>query len=205
MNRYAWTCAAALSGLSTAAMAEPLPKVRVETDLGSFVVQVETRRAPLTGTDFLRNVDNRKFDGGWFYRVVNPANDPGTPKLSVLQGGVAVLDNTVFPPLAHETTKETGLRHVVGTLSVAREAVGSGRTAQFFITMAASPTLDYGGSQRADGQGFAAFARVIHGMDVVRRIWSSPLDPERTGMGAKGQMLRPPIAIIRMRRMIEIN
>lgn len=185
---------------SVPATARRLPQVLVETDLGSFIVRVETKRAPLTGADFLRNVDERRFDGGRFYRVMRPDNDPDTPKLSLVQGGVAILDNTLFPPLAHETTKQTGVRHLNGTLSVAREVIGTGRTAQFFITIGAQPSLDYGGPKRADGQGFAAFARVVRGMDVVRRIWLSPTDPNRIGMGSKDQMLVRPVIIISMRR-----
>lgn len=180
-----------------------LPRVVVKTDQGSFTVEVETIRAPATAADFLRNVDDRRYDGGSFYRVVRPDNDPNVPPLSVVQGGTPNPDNTKFPPLRHESTRETGLSHTNGVLSVAREAIGTGRTAQFFICVGDNRSLDYGGSKAADGQGFAAFARVVRGMAVVRRILAMHTDPHWTGTivkGRAGQMLAPPVAILSVRR-----
>lgn len=185
------------------AAAKRLPRAIVATSAGSFTVELETVRAPATAADFLRNVDDSRYDGGSFYRVVRPDNDPKMPTLSVVQGGTPDPDNTKFPPLRHESTRETGLSHTNGVLSVAREAIGTGRTAQFFICVGDNRSLDYGGSKIADGQGFAAFGRVVRGMDVVRRILRMHTDPEWTGAvvkGGKGQMLAPPVAILSVRR-----
>ncbi|MGZ5499056.1 MAG: peptidylprolyl isomerase, partial [Candidatus Aminicenantales bacterium] len=96
-----------------------------------------------------------------------------------------------FPPIAHETTARTGLRHVDGAISMARDKPGTAASS-FFICINAQPELDFGGRRNPDGQGFAAFGRVLQGMDVVRVLQALP---------ARGQQLTPPVKIISVRRM----
>ena len=139
------------------------------TDLGEITIEVFEDRAPVSAGSFLAHVDTGSYDGAAFYRVVRPDNDNGEPVISVIQGGLLEADNTL-PPVAHETTSETGVLHEDGVISLARAEPGTGSGAAFFICVGAQPALDFGGSRNADGQGFAAFGKVIGGMDVVHNI-----------------------------------
>ena len=95
-------------------------------------------------------------------------------KIEVIQGGLYEDDEIVkHPPIRHETTKETGLKHLDGTLSMARMEPGTAST-EFFICIGDQPELDFGGRRNPDGQGFAAFGKVVEGMDVVRKIQQLP-------------------------------
>ncbi len=177
---------------STTAGAEA-PRVRLETDLGAIVLEVDPDRAPITAANFLRYVDEGRFDGASFYRVVTPDNQPDNPvKIEVVQGGLGFADDHPLrlPPIPHETTADTGLAHRDGTVSMARLEPGTA-SGEFFICLGDQPELDYGGRRNPDGQGFAAFGRVIEGMEVVRRIQRSP---------AEEQMLVEPVAIRRAGR-----
>jgi peptidyl-prolyl cis-trans isomerase A (cyclophilin A) len=152
----------------------PLPagaaKIVIRTTAGNIVVVADTARAPRSAGDFLQYVDRRLFDGGEFYRSVRPENDLNPVKIAVIQGGV-VQPAQQLPPIAHETTQQTGLRHRNGTLSLARATPGTGSGGSFFICIGDQPELDYGGRRNPDGLGFAAFGQVVAGMDVVRSIW----------------------------------
>lgn len=168
--------AASLSPLSPAASSAEPPKavrVRVETALGAFVLELDAERAPITVANFLRYVDARLLDGGSVYRIVSESNQPATVKhrIEVVQWGMHHADDkpTPFPPIAHETTQKTGLRHRDGTISMARTQPGSA-SSEFFICIGDQPALDFGGQRNPDGQGFAAFGRVVEGMDVVRAL-----------------------------------
>ncbi|HEY7516095.1 MAG TPA: peptidylprolyl isomerase [Vicinamibacteria bacterium] len=144
-------------------------------------------RAPKTAANFLRYVDDGRYDGGRFHRTVRLDNQPGKNVLiEVVQAGVnPTLARKDYPPIALERTKDTGLRHLDGTVSMARDGPDSA-TSDFFICIGDQPELDFGGRRNPDGQGFAAFGRVVSGMDVVRRIQRSPAD---------GQSLTPPVPI----------
>ena len=146
------------------------PRVRIATELGAFTVEVYPDRAPLTADDFLAYVDHGYLDGSSVYRIVSMANQPDTvpAKIEVIQFG---LKDARLPPVPHEPTTQTGLRHKDGTLSLARLAPGTGSSA-FFICIGDQPELDFGGKRNPDGQGFAAFGQVVEGMDVVRRIFA---------------------------------
>jgi peptidyl-prolyl cis-trans isomerase A (cyclophilin A) len=174
--------------------AAPAAAVRVvlETDLGEIEIAVDAARAPATAANFLRYVDAGRYDGGRFHRTVLPDNQPGQAvKIEVVQAGVApAFEGKDFPPVPLERTSATGLRHLDGTVSMARTAPDTA-TGDFFVCIGDQPALDFGGHRNPDGQGFAAFGRVVRGMDVVRRIQRSP---------ARGQTLDPPIAIRRARR-----
>lgn len=171
--------------------------VVVETAIGTIDLALECGRAPISSGDFLKYVDRRLFDGGAFYRTVRPDDDPGPVKIDVIQGGVTD-EKKRLPPVIHEPTSRTGLRHRDGTVSLARRSPGTGSAAAFFICVGDQPELDFGGKRNPDGQGFAAFGRVVRGMDVVRTIWKL-----KTGgpLGSSlAQTIAHPVPILRVRR-----
>jgi peptidyl-prolyl cis-trans isomerase A (cyclophilin A) len=168
-------------------------RVLVQTELGDIVLEVDTQRAPRTAANFLRYVDAGQYNGGTFHRTVKMDNQPDSlVKIEVIQAGVSA-DRTKdgFPPIAIERTSETGLRHVDGAISMARGQPDSA-TSGWFICINDQPSLDFGGARNPDGQGFAAFGRVVQGMDVVRKIQRAP--------NTDAQRLTPPIAIVKAAR-----
>lgn len=197
MERRFFLALAAL-GLGARAFAAPAGDaavlVRVETELGSFDISVDPRKAPVTVANFLAHVDGRHLDAGSVYRLVSLANQaPETPaKIEVVQWGrnQAADRPAPFPPIAHETTRDTGLRHLDGTVSMARAAPGSA-SGEFFICIGDQPELDFGGRRNPDGQGFAAFGQVVQGMSVVRALH---------GRAGPKQFLDRPLAIRTVRR-----
>ena len=145
--------------------------VKIETELGNIVVELYPGKAPVTVSNFLRLVDDQVYAGATFYRVVRMDNQPNNDvKIEVIQGGLKddeLVDQ--FKPIIHETTEITGVKHLDGTISMARMEPGTAST-EFFICVGDQPELDFGGKRNPDGQGFAAFGRVLEGMDVVRKI-----------------------------------
>ena len=175
----------------------PLPKtdfvpVAIDTSLGRIVVALDKTHAPITTANFLHYVDTHRLDGETFYRAM-PSSDGG-----LIQAGVRSDVRKLFPPIADEPSSKTGLHNVAGTISMARGVPGSGR-ADFFILLSDMPSLD-AASTSADPDGFAAFGHVIEGMDVVRKILASPVSATRGEGVMKGQMLDPPIRIIKAAR-----
>jgi peptidyl-prolyl cis-trans isomerase A (cyclophilin A) len=170
------------------------PRVALATRLGTIEIEVYPDRAPLSACDFLAYVADGLYESATFYRVVRLDNDRGTPKIEVVQGGL-LDDRRARAPIPHETTQQTGLTHRDGTVSLARAAVGTGSAAAFFIVIGDQPSLDYGGTRNADKQGFAAFGRVVRGMDVVRRIHRMPADAATDEPYLAGQLLSEPVAI----------
>jgi peptidyl-prolyl cis-trans isomerase A (cyclophilin A) len=167
-------------------------RVVLETTQGKIVVDIDTVHAPISGKNFLRYVDGKFYDHGQFFRAVRPDNQPTDP---VRIGVVQILadagrDRDQFAPIPLERTTVTGLHHLDGTLSMARNVPNSARSS-FFICIGDQPALDFGGARNADGQGFAAFGHVVAGMDIVRAIWKGPAD---------GQRLTPGIVIVRANR-----
>jgi peptidyl-prolyl cis-trans isomerase A (cyclophilin A) len=181
----------------------PVPdtaKVRLETDAGVIVLRLDGRHAPITTANFLAYVDQHRFDGITFYRA---SRTPHTPGQGFIQGGIRRNPMLGLPPIAHEPTSRTGLRHVDGTISMARLEPGSAM-GDFFILSGAEPSMDAGhrrpSSGNADDQGYAAFGRVVEGMDVVRHILAAST-VENAGAGAMhGQMLERPVRILRATR-----
>jgi peptidyl-prolyl cis-trans isomerase A (cyclophilin A) len=151
------------------------PTVIIETDLGTITAEIFSSEAPITASNFLSLVERGVYNGAMFYRVVRLDNQPNNDvKIEVVQGGLFrynLIRN--HPPIAHETTQVTGIRHTDGVLSMARNKPGSAST-EFSIMVGDQPSLDFGGARNPDGQGFAAFGRVIKGMDVVRAIQALP-------------------------------
>ncbi len=151
------------------------PRVLMKTELGDILIEVFPEKAPITVANFLRYVDESRFEGAVFYRVVTKDNQPNNDiKIEVIQGGLgSTPDAKALPPIEHETTDVTGILHKDGVISMARLMPGSA-SSDFFICVGNQPSLDYLGMRNRDGMGFAAFGRVVEGMDVVRKIQQQP-------------------------------
>jgi len=187
--------AAVLLGSSAAVAQAPVdtrPHLILQTDAGNIEVELDAAHAPVTVANFLRYVDAGYYNGGEFHRTVTMSNQPDKKiKIEVVQAGINPdHSKDEFPPIPLERTSVTGLHHLDGTLTMARDAPDSA-TSDFVIVINNQPSLDFGGARNPDGQGFAAFGHVVRGMAVVRKIQSSPAD---------GQSLKPPIKIIRIHR-----
>ncbi len=187
---------ALLPGLAAALPANrPTPgatRVAIETTVGTITVAVDNRRAPRTSANFLAYVDDGRFDGVTFYRAARRKSDP---KLGLIQGGIDTDARRALPPIPHEPTTKTGIRHLDATLSMARPNRADSAMGNFFITVGPTPNMD----ARGDYIGYAAFGHVVAGMDVVKRILSVPTC---CGSGPmRGQMIVKPITIIRARRL----
>lgn len=147
------------------------PRVRIQTELGDIFLELYTQQAPVTVQNFLRYVEAGRFDGATFYRAVRMDNQPNNPiQIEVIQGGLKEDNHPLsLPPILHESTQQTGILHTDEVISMARNAPGTA-SSDFFICLGNQPELDYGGNRIPDGAGFAAFGKVIEGMDVVRKI-----------------------------------
>jgi peptidyl-prolyl cis-trans isomerase A (cyclophilin A) len=174
--------------------------VRVETSLGNIDIAVDGEHAPITSANFLKYVDGGFYNGGGFHRATRPDNYvpqlPERPPFQIVQADINPdRAKDKFPPIVLERTTSTKLTHRLGTVSMPRGENADSATSGFVICLdEATPSLDYGSMRYPDGQGFAAFGRVVKGMDVVRRIQQQPV---------KGQSLDPPITITRISRLQE--
>lgn len=166
-----------------------------ETSQGAIEIEVDVQRAPISAANFLKYVDEGLYTGGRFHRAVRPDTETNqTTPIQVIQAGrVTDRERPSFPAIPLERTRDTGLLHKDGVVSMARSAAADSARSDFFICIGDQPSLDFAGPRNADGQGFAAFGRVIKGMDVVRAIQASPV---RAG----SQTLDPPIAIVKAAR-----
>jgi peptidyl-prolyl cis-trans isomerase A (cyclophilin A) len=181
---------AAMLGTAPAA-AQAYPRVVIRTELGPIEVEIDSIHAPATSANFLRYVDLGFYRFGRFHRTVRADNQPDSKiKIAVIQGGLDSTRVKDFPPIPLERTSKTHLHHRDGTVSMARDGPDTA-TSDFFICIGDQPELDYGGRRNPDGQGFAAFGRVMLGMDIVRKIQAAP---------AKGQTLTPPVRILAIER-----
>lgn len=188
--------AAANEAISAEALAAPLPdivRVRVETEAGPILLALDHKSAPVTTANFVRYADEKRFDGTFFYRA---ARTKGATGRGFVQGGIRHSARKSLPPIAHEPTSETGLRHVDGTVSMAR-AAPSGAMGDFFIIVGgAMPAMDSG----TGSPGFAAFGRVEEGMDVVRTLLAAPTVANAGRGPMRGQMIEKPVRIVSARR-----
>ncbi|MDE2562243.1 MAG: peptidylprolyl isomerase [Sphingomonadales bacterium] len=180
----------------------PLPDsvdVALTTELGTIVVELDGKHAPITVRNFLHYVDQKRFDGIAFYRAMHLAW--GEQPNGLIQAGTQGDPRRVLPPIAHEPTSLTGIHHTAGAISMARNAPGTA-TGEFSILLSDLDALDADpASADPDRQaGYAAFGHVVSGMDVVKKIWESPLSPTRGEGAMKGQMLDPQIRILTARR-----
>ncbi len=183
--------------------------IRIETEFGTIRAELYDADAPITTTNFLHYVDEGLYDRGQFHRTVTAENNANTNldlsdedianghvpndaiPIQVIQAGINPdREGDLDGPIPLERTSETGLKHLDGTLSMARSTPNSA-VSDFFICINDQPELDFGGMRNPDGQGFAAFGRVVEGMDVVRTIQAQP---------ANGQALNPPVTILRIGR-----
>ena len=163
----------------------------IKSSAGYITIELYSSKAPVTEANFLKYVDAHLYDGSSFFRAVTKNNQPkDSIKIEVIQGGN--VDSTKeFAPIQLETTKQSGLHHKDGTISMARGTPASA-TSSFFICINDQPSLDYGGKRNPDGQGFAAFGKVIKGMDIVKKM------QEHYPM--QGQYFKPAVRIISIKR-----
>jgi peptidyl-prolyl cis-trans isomerase A (cyclophilin A) len=199
--------AALLAALSVPALAQPasppvagtpapqaeLVPVAIETSLGRIVVALDKTHAPITTANFLRYVDAHRFDGETFYRALHQDDGGG-----LIQGGVLSDVRKLFKPIAHEPTSQTGLSHVAGAISMANKGPGTA-DGSFFILVSDIPGLDANGPG-GDANGFAVFGQVVEGVDVVKKIFDAPRSPTKGDGAMKGEMLDPPVKIVKAER-----
>jgi peptidyl-prolyl cis-trans isomerase A (cyclophilin A) len=174
-----------------------LVPVAIDTSLGRIVIALDPVHAPITAGNFLHYVDTHRFDGETFYRAMHmPAADGSEGGL--IQGGVSSDSRKLYPPIAHEPSSQTGLKNIAGAIVMANAGAGTARS-DFFILLSDTPGFDAGG-YGGDANGFAVFGHVTEGMDVVKKIFASPVS-ETKGEGVmKGQILEPAIKIIKAER-----
>jgi peptidyl-prolyl cis-trans isomerase A (cyclophilin A) len=188
------TSAAPITADADEAAAAKLVHVLLRTEMGDIEIEVDGVHAPATAANFLRYVDAGHYNHGSFHRTVRRSPDNqklNRVKIEVIQAGAAPeRQKEAFLPIRLERTVRTGLHHKDGTVSMARSEPDSA-TSDFFICVGDQPELDSGGKRNPDGLGFAAFGRVVRGMDVVRRILAAPSD---------GQKLTPPVTIVEAHR-----
>ena len=167
-------------------------RVLIQTEKGDLEVELDPANAPATVANFLKYVDGGFYDGGRFHRIVTPDNQPdNNVKIEVVQAGTnPERAKDEFTPIKLERTQDTGLSHTNGTISMARDGPDTA-TSDFFICIGDQKELDFGGKRNPDGQGFAAFGRVVKGMDVVKAIQRAPAD---------GQALKSPVKIRKVTR-----
>jgi len=188
-----------------AAAPKPVPpvlhdteQVAITTELGVIRLELDGQHAPVSTANFLHYVDTKRYDGMVFYRAMHLAW--GDQPNGLIQAGVRDT-RLLFPPVAHEPTSQTGVLHKAGAISLARFAPGTGR-ADFSILLSDLDGLN-ADPQSPDPElqaGYAAFGHVVAGMDVVRRIWDQPNDPNAGEGAMKGQMLARPVKVLTVRR-----
>lgn len=187
---------------ATSTVAAPVPAVYVYVALttaqGTIVLALDKTHAPLTTANFLKYVDTKRYDGAPLYRAMHL--DYGNGAEGLLQGGIRDASR-LLPPVAHESTNQTGLRNKAGTIAMARFAPGTAKS-DFLLLVSDMPALDAepGNPGKDPGAGFAAFGHIVAGMDIVRKIWDEPRSPTLGEGVMKGQMLAQPVKILTARR-----
>lgn len=171
------------------------PLIEIQTSLGDIEIELYPQQAPKTVAAFLSYIDSGFFNHGSFYRVLNEENQPSNaPKTELIQGGIWKTNNNLavrIPGIPHESTKQSWIKHTDGIISLARLTPGTAGT-EFFICIGNQPGLDYGGENVKDQQGYAAFGKVVKGMDIVRKIYRQ---------NENAQYFQPPIGIIAIVRL----
>lgn len=168
-------------------------EVVIETGEGDIEIELYGDKAPVSVWAFLAIVDKNLYDNTSFYRVLNIDNQASNAfKAEILQGGIwnRRKKRPELPLISHESTNQTGIKHLRGTVSLAREEPGTA-SSEFFICMSDQPGLDFGGANNPDGQGYAAFGKVTKGMDVVNKIYRKP---------ESDQYFEPPVPIFSIHR-----
>ena len=190
---------AALFLVPTAASAQATTDVILTTGLGDIVIALETGRAPVSAANFLRYVDEKRLDGTVFYRVMKL--DWGEQPNGLIQGGTQYDPERTLPPIAHEPTTATGVKHTVGAISMARNEPGTA-SGDFSIMVSPMHGLDADPASEDENfrHGYAAFGHVTEGLDVVRAIFAAPIDPDKGEGWMKGEMIAEPVRIVSARR-----
>ncbi len=173
-------------------------RVDIVTELGTITADLFHKQAPITVKNFVRYADSGRFNGITFYRAMKL--DWGTQPNGIIQAGIR--DGVkLLPPIAHEPTSQTGIKHKAGTLSMARLAPGTARS-DFTILMSELQGFDADpASTNPESQaGYAAFGQVVNGMDVARKIFEAPRSATLGEGVMKGQMLSPPIKVLKVVR-----
>jgi len=171
------------------------PRVRLQIEKGAIVLELAIDKAPVTTANYLRYVDARRYDGTAFFRA---SQAPGAPEVGFIQAGIKNAAK-LYPPIKHESTLQTGLKHVDGTISMARLGLGTARS-DFTIICGPASHMDANPAASGDNAGYAAFGQVVEGMEVVRAILAAPTGgPAPTPIMA-GQILNPPVKILSARR-----
>lgn len=190
--KLAWICLLLVACSST--RDENRPHVLIETSAGDIEVELYADKAPQSVRAFLSYIDSGFYRNSSFYRVLNDYNQPSdAPRSQVIQGGIwktNIRKAQQIPGIPHESTKQTGILHKNGVVSLARDKPGSAGT-EFFICMGDQPGYDYGGENNPDGQGYAAIGRVINGMNIAWKIYERRAD---------NQDFDPPISIYNIER-----
>lgn len=158
------------------------PHIEIETKIGEIEIELFADKAPKTVAAFLANIDAGIYNNSTFYRILSRDNQPSdAEKTELIQGGIwnkkagKKIDRPYIP---HETTAQTGILHKEGVISMARLEPGTAST-EFFICLSNQPGLDYGNENNPDKQGYAAFGKVVKGMDIVRTIFNRPETDQR--------------------------
>lgn len=167
-------------------------RVKLHTSEGAIVLALDAKRAPRTVANFMAYVDDGRLDGTQFYRS---SRRTGNPKLGFIQGGIGTDARRILPSVPLESTDMTGLRHLNGVVSMAHGLNPDSGNANFSIMVGDNPGLD----ARPGNRGFAAFGRVISGMEIVQRILAMPTGGGRDEM--RGQMILKPVTLVRAERL----
>ena len=196
-RRFALLIALCLAPAAVSAQATT--NVVIATELGDIVVALETERAPITAANFLRYADEKRFDGTVFYRVMKL--EWGEQPNGLVQAGTQWDPDRILPSIAHEPTDLTGVKHVAGAISMARGEPGTAN-GDWSITLSAMEGLDADPTSDDPDRraGYAAFGQVVEGMDVVRKIFEAPLDPDKGEGWMKGELIADPVEILSVRR-----
>ena len=180
---------------SCAHTAYKYPRVKIETPDGDIEVELYPDKAPKTVAAFLSYVDSGLYKNSSFYRVLKQEDQPSNSfKAELIQGGIWQTNykkGISLPGIPHEPTNKTGILHKNGTISLARTTPGSA-SSEFFICIGDQTSFDYGGEANPDKQGFAAFGKVVKGMNIVTSIHHKPSDDDS---------FDPPVPIFNITRM----
>jgi peptidyl-prolyl cis-trans isomerase A (cyclophilin A) len=198
----ALTAAAAPKKASAPAPLPDLVKVVLTTELGPIELELDAKRAPIATRNFVRYVDQKRFDGITFYRAMRL--NWGTQPNGLIQAGTRGDPKRDLPPIAHETSDQTGILHKAGAVSMARWAPGTAK-GDFSILLADMPSLD-ADPKSSDAEaraGYTAFGRVTAGMDVVKKIFDAPISPTLGEGAMKGQMIAKPVRVLTARRVLQ--
>lgn len=160
--------------------------VRIDTEAGPIILEIETERAPVTAANFLRYVEEGRLENAAFYRSSQKLGEGR----GFIQFGLRQHPDYVFPPIAHEPTSETGLTHTDGTISMVRGEPGTA-DADFLIMVSDQPQWD----AKGDNPGYAAFGRVVQGMETVKTILAAPTDPDKGDGVLRGELLAEEIPV----------